>query len=92
VITFFIIPVIAFGRPSTFEMFKESGQKFKETVVSMSAISLISWLIFFPFGVVAILFVLDGLVVAGIGIRNQASSTMCYRDCRQNLYWHKTDM
>jgi len=77
-------------------MFKESGRKFKETfgetVISMSAISLISWLIFFPFGVAAILFVLDGLVVAGIGIRNQASSTMCYRDCRQNLYWHKTDM
>jgi hypothetical protein len=69
--TFFIIPVIAFDRPSTFEMFKQSGRAFKqtfgETVISMSAVSLISWLIFLPFGVTALLFVLDGVVVAGIG-------------------------
>jgi len=69
--TFFIIPVIAFDRPSTLEMFKQSGHTFKqtfgETAISLFAISIISWLIFLPFGVTALLFALDGVVVAGIG-------------------------
>lgn len=69
--TFFIIPVIVFERPSTVGMFKESARKFKqtygETPVSLVGIQLISFVIALPVFLVGFVFFTIDLVFLAVG-------------------------
>lgn len=70
-LTFFIIPVIVFEKPSTTEMFRQSGQRFKETygetIIGMFGATIAGLLIGIPFFMagIAALEVLGSLLIGG---------------------------
>jgi hypothetical protein len=71
ILTFFVVPVIVFEKPGVGEMFKRSGQTFKqtwgETAISLIGVRLIAFLFVIPFVALgALLFGTSPL--AGIGL------------------------
>lgn len=70
-LTFFIIPVIVFEKPSTTDMFRQSGQRFKETygetIIGMFGATIAGLVVGIPFFLagVAALEILGSLLVGG---------------------------
>lgn len=72
VLTFFVIPVIVFERVSTVEMFKRSGQTFKETwgetAISLIGVQLVPLVIVIPAVALGAVLILSELVITGIAV------------------------
>ena len=75
ILTFFIVPVIVFERPTVGEMFKRSGGLFKdtwgETPISLVAINIIGFIVVIPFALLGIAFIFTeatAAIILGIAI------------------------
>lgn len=102
VVTFFVIPVIVFERPSIREMFTRSGETFKntygETPISLAGTSIIALLAGAPlllpgayllFGLNAVLVGVP-LLVAGIAVSQLVAYTL-RGIVKTALYWYATE-